>query len=244
MVISHQHKYLFIELYRTGSTAISKELCENYGGEKILNKHSRYHEFIAQATEEEKKYFIFSGIRNPMDTVVSGYTKLKNNHKGRYTDPTQWRVNGGLITEKNLKLYRDIQDNNMSFEDYFRKYYKLPYDSWASVAHSKLKHVVRFEHIQEDFGIALKKIGVTQLRELPLVNKTTGKLNFLDYYTPSIRKRAAYIFGPFMSQWGYDFPADWCVKRSSFVSKIMFEAAGIVKRNYWKFTKTNSVAAE
>jgi hypothetical protein len=44
-------------------------LCELYDGEKILSKHSRYHEFLKIASEEEKKYFVFSGIRNPMDMV-------------------------------------------------------------------------------------------------------------------------------------------------------------------------------
>ncbi len=244
MVISHKNKFLFIEMYRTGSTAISKELCENYGGEKILHKHSRYHEFINQATDTEKKYFIFSGIRHPMDTVVSGFSKLKHNHKGRYTDPTQWRVNGGIIAEKNLKLFREVHDNNMSFEDYFRKYYRLPYDSWASVAHNKLNHVVRFENIQQDFSDALQKIGVSQIRPLPMVNQTEGKSNYLDYYTPEIRERAVYIFGPFMKQWGYQFPDDWGVKNSGIASQIVFSTVGLLKRNYWKFTKTNSIAAE
>jgi hypothetical protein len=244
MVISHQYRYLFIELFRTGSTAISKELCEMYDGQKILSKHSRYHEFINQASKDEKSYFVFSGIRHPMDTVVSGYTKLLHNHKGRYTDPTQWRKNGGLITEKNLSIYRDIHENKLSFENYFRKYYKLPYDNWASVAHSKLQHIIRFEHIQEDFSEALKKLGIPQKRSLPLINKTEGKTNYLDYYTPSIRDRAVYIFGPFMEQWGYDFPASWGVKKVSTSSKLVFRTAGFLKHTYWKFSKTNSVAAE
>src|SRR4051812_19495236 len=105
MVISDKYRYVFIELYFTGSTAISSELCELYDGKKILNKHSRYHEFLKIATEEQKKYFVFSCIRNPMDMVVSAYMKFKTNHQGKYTDPKEWRENGGTIRQKNLRLY-------------------------------------------------------------------------------------------------------------------------------------------
>ncbi len=42
MIISHKYKYLFIELPRTGTTAISKELRERYAGELIYEKHTKY----------------------------------------------------------------------------------------------------------------------------------------------------------------------------------------------------------
>ena len=165
MVISHKYKYLFIEVYRTGSTAISSELCELYDGEKILSKHSRYHEFLKIASEEEKKYFVFSGIRNPMDMVVSGYLKMKNDHKGRYTNPSEWRRNGGTISDKNLKLYQTVKD--LTFEEYFNKYFKLPYDNWTNVAHGKFDFIIKFENIQKDFSEVLRRLHIEQKRELP-----------------------------------------------------------------------------
>ena len=67
MIISHKYKYLFVELPLTASTAVSKELRENYDGESILYKHATYHEFLKIASPEEKKYFVFSGMCNPLD---------------------------------------------------------------------------------------------------------------------------------------------------------------------------------
>jgi Sulfotransferase family len=243
MVISHKYKYVFVEFCRTGSTAISAELCELYGGEKILCKHSRYHEFLKTATPEEKKYFVFSGIRNPMDMLASGYSKLKNDHKGRYTNPKEWRMNGGLITNQNLKIFRDIKDNNMSFADYFKKYYTLPYDNWSSVAHRHFDYVIFFENIQEDFAKVLQKLNIQQVRPLPVVNKTTGKENYLKYYTPDIRERSVFIFGPFMQKWGYEFPKEWGDKKASVFSKAVFNVAAILKKIYWRFTKTKTLPA-
>ena len=54
MVISHRHRYLFVELPRTGSTAIHRELIELYDGTAILQKHATYEDFLRGATEIEK----------------------------------------------------------------------------------------------------------------------------------------------------------------------------------------------
>ncbi|HEX5151086.1 MAG TPA: sulfotransferase family 2 domain-containing protein [Parafilimonas sp.] len=239
MVISDKNRYLFVELYFTGSTAISSELCEYYDGQKILSKHSRYHEFLNVATPEQKEYFVLSCIRNPMDMVVSTYMKFKTNHLGKYTNPKDWRRNGGIITDKNLKLYNEIKD--LTFEEYFKKYHKVPYDNWSNVAHSKFDYLIRFENIQEDFSKALKLLNIDQVRELPQKNKTLEKKSFIDYYTPEIRQQAIFIFGPFMKKWGYEFPKEWHVKEPGVLSNIMFYGLGFFKKTYWQFTKTKSV---
>jgi len=241
MVISHKYKYLFIEVYRTGSTAISSELCELYDGEKILSKHSRYHEFLKIASEEEKKYFVFSGIRNPMDMVVSGYLKMKNDHKGRYTNPSEWRRNGGTISDKNLKLYQTVKD--LTFEEYFNKYFKLPYDNWTNVAHGKFDFIIKFKNIQKDISEVLRRLNIEQKRELPQKNKTEQKESFINYYTPAIREKAIFVFGPFIKKWDYSFPSEWNRKKVSPLSFTLFTVLGVLRKNYWKMTKTKSLPA-
>ena len=234
MVISDKYRYLFIELYNTGSTAISNELCELYDGTRILRKHSRYHEFLKVATEEQKKYFVFSGIRNPMDSVVTEYLKLVNNHKGRYTNPNEMRGKGGNLTEKKVQLYKEVTDKKMSFEDYFKKQYKLPYDKWTRLAHDEFDFIIRYEHLQEDFATVLHKLNITPVREIPKLNETANKKSFISYYTPAIQKHAVFVFAPFMEKWHYSFPAGWNIKKAPLFSKFMYRLLG-VKRNYkWK----------
>ena len=77
MIISHKHKYLFVETQETACTAIAKELCENYDGKEILWKHARYRDFLRKASPKEKKYFVFTGLRNPLDFILSRYFKGK-----------------------------------------------------------------------------------------------------------------------------------------------------------------------
>ena len=234
MVISDKYKYLFIEMYNTGSTSISNELCEFYDGRRILRKHSRYHEFLKTATEEQKKYFVFSGIRNPMDTVISVYSKFANNHKGKYTDPQQWRKNGGYVKDKRLQLFSDIKNAQLTFQEYFLKYYKVPYDRWSRLDHEKFNYIIRYENIQNDFRTVLQKLNIEPVRDLPTLNKTEGKQDYTNYYTPEIQKRAVFVFGPFMDKWGYSFPDDWNVKRTPLSSTILFSLLGIRRNLIWR----------
>lgn len=243
MVISHKYKYVFVELPLSGSTAVSNELCDLYDGEKILRKHSKYREFLKIATDEEKKYFVFSGIRHPMDLVVSEFLKIKNNHKQRYTTSSEWRRNGGTLSDENLRLYDEITRNNLSFADYFKKYFNLPYDNWSSAGHKNFDFIIRFENLRSDFSEVLKRMNIEPARELPQINKTSEKENYTIYYTPEIRKKAIFIFGPFMKKWGYDFPEDWHVNKPGSTSFILFELLGIVKRIYWRYTESKSAPA-
>lgn len=231
MVISDKYKYLFVEMYNTGSTTISNELCELYDGKRILSKHSRYHEFLKIATDEQKKYFVFSGIRNPMDSIVTVYLKLVNNHRGKFTNPDEWAVNGGPVKEGLLKLYADVTENKLSFQQYFKKYHTLPYDKWSRLDHAKFNHLIHYESIQSDFSAVLKKLNIEEKRQLPRLNKTEGKENFINYYTPDIKKRAIFVFGPFLKMWGYSFPPEWNIKEPPLASTVLFKLLGI-KRNY------------
>jgi len=238
MVVSEKYKYVFIELYFTGSTAIHEELCECYDGHPVQKKHAKYHRFLQSATKEEKQYFAFSGIRNPMDMVVSQYVKLKSNHKGEFTDPSNWIKSGGTMKFYGtaLKLYHDIHTNHLSFKDYFYKYYKLPYDNWSRLAHEDFDYVIRFENIQSDFAKVLEKLNIEQKRDLPTRNKTQGKKDFTTYYdTPEMRARAVYIFGPFMKKWNYDFPEEWNIKKTPFVSAFLFKVFSIPRYVYWRY---------
>jgi hypothetical protein len=99
MIISHIHKYLFVELPRTGSTAISRELLQNYQGVKILRKHATYFDFLKRKARREK-YFVFSGIRNPLDDAVSA-TSSKTDHRNQYTDPVKRKEQSSPIAREN-----------------------------------------------------------------------------------------------------------------------------------------------
>ncbi|NJN96772.1 MAG: hypothetical protein HC875_23010 [Anaerolineales bacterium] len=98
MIISHTHRYVFVQLPHAGSTAIGTELVENYEGVTILHKHAHYLEFLRIASADEKKYFVFSSIRNPLDEAVSIYTHFKTNPYQIFTNPKKLKKMAAGLT--------------------------------------------------------------------------------------------------------------------------------------------------
>lgn len=239
MKVSHKHKYVFVELPQTASSAVGLELIENYDAENFKEKHALFRKFRNEMGEKYKDYFVFSAVRNPMDVVVSKYLKYLNNHHN-YHSSKRKIFNSGIdriiSPLRENGRYKWIQKNNASFEDFFMKYYKKPFSNWSVVEHHTFDYIMRFEDVKNDFGAVLKKIGLDQVRELPVRNKTEGKKEAHTYFTSEkARTRAVYVFGPFMELWNYSFPDSWGSIEISDKSRRDFKAVNKIKTIYWKY---------
>ncbi|MGY8987700.1 MAG: hypothetical protein ACKVG7_03995 [Flavobacteriales bacterium] len=238
MIISHKYKFLFIGLPFSASSAIKKELYKEYEGEPFLRKHSLYHEFEKIATIEEKKYFVFAVLRNPMEIAVTVYEKMKANTKGNFTNPELFTENGGHISKKQRKMFDFIQNNNATFQEYFLRFHTKPFDNFSSLTLDNCDYIIRYESIENDYLTALRKSGVENPKPLPVENKTTGKKKELsEYYTTEIQDRALFIFGPFLEKYGYGFPEDWKNKDIPYTSYFLFKIGGYIRRWKWKLKK-------
>jgi hypothetical protein len=239
VIISHQHRYLFVELPRTGSTAIRRELRDFYDGQPILHKHATYEEFLKVASEDEKRYFVFSGIRNPLDDAVSQYFKLKTDHNRRMTDPSRAPKSKPIINRiVDRHIFRYLQRTDAGFAEYFMRYQVLPYDRWSSLSHDRFDYVIRFENLADDFETVLHRIGIEPKRRLPQVNTTAARdRDWRDYYPPRTRTRARRVFGPYMERWGYEFPAEWNVGPPTRAERIQYAVFSALARTYWRFLR-------
>lgn len=223
MIISHKHKYLFIEVPHTGSTAIANELVENYQGEHILHKHATYTEFKQAASEEELNYFVFASVRNPLDIQVSYYHKFVSNHKGNFTNPKMLVENGGHVSATHLEIYHYIQNNDASFQHYFSRYRNKVFNNFHLQGHSYFDFTIRFENLVKDFNKALQLAGITPVRDLPQANKTSGREgSFWDYYSSEIQAQAVRNYGPFLEKWHYQFPDSWNIQKTPLLNKFRF----------------------
>lgn len=202
MVISHKHCYVFVQTMKTASTAIAAELCEKYDGEMILHKHATLDEFLAQASAHEKAYFSFAGVRNPLDVAVSRFA-LRRSGK-RNEDP------------RHEEQTRFIRETGEDFGAYFRKYGILRENGgveigivplhWCTQSFQSIDHIYRYENLQEEFSAILKKIGVEQLRELPVDNPTAGKTDYMSYYDSETLAIAYRTYFFYLDHWGYEVP--------------------------------------
>jgi hypothetical protein len=239
MIISHKYRYLFIEVPHTASTAISRELRAQYDGTTILRKHATYSQFLEIASEEEKQYFVFAGVRNPLDVAVTKYMRYKTNHNQIYTTPRQLVEHGGSVSWYDLMVFRFTQRSNSDFAAYFRIFHRLPYsDAVSRDAKEHAQFIIRFEHLQEDFAEVLRRLGIEQKRPLPQVNKTKAKeTDFLSCYSSDITQQATQVFGPYMEEWGYQIPPEWDTGSVSTLSRLNYQMVNTLRDFYWKRVK-------
>ena len=238
MIISHKYKFVFIGLPFSASSAITKELCERYHGEPILRKHSLYHEFDRIASEDEKEYFVFAVLRNPMDIAITTYAKMRTNEKGNFTNPELFIENGGHINKKQRERYEFITQKETTFQKYFLKFYKLPYDNPSSITFQHCDYIIRYENIDEDYKKALNLAGVKNPRSLPVANKTSNKRSNINiYYTREIRNRALFVFGPFFKDYNFSFPSEWKIENIHKISYLIYSILRFIRRWRWKSKK-------
>lgn len=226
MVVGRKHRYVFIEVPHTASTAVATELCVTYGGDPLYHKHSNYAEFYHLACEDERRYFALAGVRNPVDAVVTDYLRFRMNPNGQFTDPRMLAENGGWVRPMHLERFAYVNEGN-DFASYFERFYRSAtvYYNWYLAAHRPFDFVLRKENLQEDFKVALDKMGVPWQRPIPVKNATRDRSDdFYDQYTPAVRPLAVRIFGPFMQKWGYAFPESWGSREIPLTSRLAFEA--------------------
>lgn len=213
MIISHKHRYLFLELPHTGTRAINRELIENYAGERILSHHSNLYDFRRRASAAELSYFVFSALRNPLDLTVSQFFKYKKRNDSESLPGRRKkarRIHELVFDQRRKRQIELLSNPDVTFSKYFREFYKMPYDNWASVCHQHCQYIVRFESIQEDFSAVMEMLNIPQVRPLPKKGKTVGRRgHFSEFYSEDTRQHAVNIFGPFMEHWNYVLPSDW-----------------------------------
>lgn len=236
MILSDKNRYVFVQLPKTASTAIENELLEHYDGVPILLKHDLYHKFVRTASPDQRKYFVFASVRNPMDIVASHYYNLLQENRLSKRTPQKHSLARKLYGSHRTKTRFDfVQQGETGFKDYFLRFYKAPYANWSIVDHKRFDFIIRYEHMQEDFSELLRRLGLDQVRPIPEANKTVNKKgHFLDLYRdPEVIQRAVKVFGPYFREFGYRFPEEWRTYSEGFWPSRLYPAYNTVRKFYW-----------
>lgn len=196
MIISYKHKYIFIGLPQCGSSAISKELIENYDGERFFHKHSNIPIVLEERDDIDlDEYCIFAVVRRPEELAFTHYNKLISNANGVYTNQEFYIENGGFVKPAQRAFYQKfIHSKSRGFDDYLKMKYKhLFYDNNLSINKRFLTNVIDFNRLNEGFKEVLKSLDIEIIRDLPIYNKTNKQLNKMEL-SQELRNS---VFGPF-----------------------------------------------
>ena len=235
MIISDTYRYVFIQTPMTGSSAVAKELVENYEGRAILSKHAVYSTFLANANSEQRNYFVFSGIRHPLDKMVSNYQKMLNNHNDRFTQKLNADPRKAIFQIRDRVRYRRVK-KGWNYEQFLQ--HSKVYDEVSSLYHHKLNYVMKFETLEDDFEKVLSQLGISLVRRLPKFNSTKQKKDFLEFYdSEKTRKLAVKKMGPFLENSEYSFPDDWGTCRTSNWDRFQYKLWHILRIFTWRYVR-------
>lgn len=198
-MISHQHKFIFIQIPKTGCTSAQKVL-EKHGGivkqgptkkKSIYFKHRTYSEIEkSNDFKKLKEYFSFTFVRNPWDWLVSNYFYCKGKH-----------------APYKRKQYSHMPEN-ISLEDWLYWYAEnikgtqkeMIVDSSGSIG---VDFVGKLENYQSDFNRICDRLKISRTK-LPHVNQTKHK-NYTKYYNNDTRKMVAEKYAKDIECFGYKF---------------------------------------
>lgn len=199
MIISHEHRYIFVGFPQAASSAISRELVEQYEGESILGKHTNIPTLCRVNPDLNiAEYFVFGVYRDPVDIVFTTYNKMRTNAKNTFTTPRFFRENGGHVSRKDRAFFDRIRRDGLSFADFVRHAYRFfPFDSDFSISYPFLDQVIRFSCLAEDFNRCLKQIGLSPVRDLPVFNRTE-KVTAPPDLSDALHSR---VFGPYLERY-------------------------------------------
>ena len=194
MIISHEHKFIYIAIPKTGSRTVTRRLIK-YAENKISNnKKSPYYRH-GSAKELKKQfekegwdwdsYYKFTFVRNPWDRVLSMYSYIRM-LSDQYVSRTGKYAPGACLTQQAENVMRQGE----RFERFIRRYNTFEKSIDAGVIFSYISSqldyindekgeriidfVGRIENFQEDYDYVCGKIGIPKKRLMHL-NKTQHK---------------------------------------------------------------------
>ncbi|MGH8934847.1 MAG: sulfotransferase family 2 domain-containing protein [Acidimicrobiia bacterium] len=227
-VLSRSYGYLFIQAPRTGCTAIAEgvlypyldgvdippeDVYDAHGRLVLMRKHCKLSELTrhgALTEDEAGRLFTFSAVRNPFDSLVSLYVKMRSEYAEMLDDGDAWvgrdpRFVAGIRfamdhTFPEWVEYRLGRSRARSLASKFRT--GTPGGSHVD----GMDFVMRFECLQEDFNAVLHRMRVREEFLIPRINPTEGREgDYRAYYNPRARKIVERAFRDRLDRFGYSF---------------------------------------
>lgn len=193
-MISHKHKFIFIEVPKTGTTTICDVLFNNFdavqpprGGPQPGGKHLDIDQYKELFPKETSSYFKFSFVRNPWSRVVSLYNRkegIQKKNEMTFVEFVDW-----------IQLATDtctMPTPKKNMIDFFIKDNEL-----------KIDFIGKLENLQQDFDIVCDKIGIPH-QQLQHLNTTKHK-HYTEYYDDETRDIVAEKFAKDIEYFGYEF---------------------------------------
>jgi chondroitin 4-sulfotransferase 11 len=197
MLISHKHKFITIDIPKTGTRSFRESLLSfgviDIHGEPHLDSEFYQHDGAIRAKKQFAKnnwnwneYFKFTIVRNPWQRYFSFFKYFKS-YGEKYMcrdESINWRepeINQGKLcvelfkNKDNQTILKNIILNNNSQDSYYC-------DESGKII---VDHIAEFEDLQNEFVLLCDKVGI-QAPTLQHGNKSANSLNIHDIYNQQL----------------------------------------------------------
>ena len=189
---SRKHKFIFVHPQKCAGRSIKIALKKTFGKENLIaeEKDSRlmYHLGLNQLDyyidDDLSSYFKFTIVRNPWDRFVSHYFHIKK--YGHY---------------------------DKKFNVYCAAIYKNGYPNHAIMkrfilsSRMSLDFIMRFENLDSDFDLLMKKMGIEEYSKLEKYNHGTdrGDRDYRGFYNERTKSIISELCEWEIKEFGYEF---------------------------------------
>ena len=174
--------------------------------------HASQHRLVERGlvTEEHlRQLLVFGTVRNPFDSMVSLYEKMRTKYAPLLEDETSW-VYSQPGYHRSMIVAQDA-DFSQWLVFHLTRRRLFPVLIAASRPpralpdyYRGMDRIMRFENLQADFDAVLEELGVGAI-EIPRINVTARSVDYRDYYSPRARRLAEHVFSEYRERFGYTF---------------------------------------
>jgi sulfotransferase famil protein len=233
-ILSRSRRFLFLMAPQTACTAVGegvlipllggryfpeRPILDDAGSIVVGAKHAtlqelRRHGLLSE--EEAARLFKFTTVRNPFDSLVTQYVRLRTKWKDLIDDPESF-VNRKPRMRERIRIASEIPTLS-EWVDYRlrvrgpRQRLRRPLSRYRRPRHMYRRYldgadfVMRYERLQEDLNQVLETLGVAERLEIPRINVTeTRTSDYRSYYTPRARAIVERVYAPDLERFGYAF---------------------------------------
>ena len=205
-MINHKHKFIFIEVHKTGSST-TQAVLQNVLNESNRTKHVPLDYYLNKFPTKFNNYFKFMFVRNPWSRVISLYKREVR--RKSYSGDLESFINKiefatsfcEVIGEQTLDLPRS-------------KLEKLNQIDYGKINGSDKIHmdfIGRIENLENDLRFIFKKINLDWSENIwgkyKNSNRGSYKKHYTEYYNNKTKKIIGEKFAEDIEYFGYKFEA-------------------------------------
>lgn len=199
VIVSNEHRFVYVQVPQTGSSAIGSWMVEHLDGVEVLRKHTTLPQARRLLGSSIDGYLVIASVRDSLDQFVSSYFKTLNR-------PPTGTGSGGWFGLRATSTARVqwAQSGSPTLDTYIDQFVRRPHSPVYTLSLRKADLVLRYEAIELASQHVAEAIGVGALPPVPQVNSTDRVRSDLAELASAERcERVVRYHRPYRHEWGY-----------------------------------------